>query len=65
MIQEIRWNKDLIILKINASKNKELSGKYKIQAVPALFYIKNGETVSKRQGYQSADTLEKWVFKNE
>ncbi len=56
---------DLIILKINASKNKELSGKYQIQAVPALFHIKNGETVSRRQGYQSADSLEKWVFKNE
>ena len=53
---------DLIILKINASKNRELSGKYQIQAVPALFHIKNGGTVSKRQGYQSADSLENWIF---
>ncbi|MCK5852446.1 thioredoxin fold domain-containing protein [bacterium] len=51
----------IVVLKINASKNRELSTKYAIQAVPALFHIKNGETVSKSQGYKSADNLENWI----
>jgi len=56
-----KYPNELIVLKINATKNKELSTKYQIQAVPALFHIKNGETVARSQGYQSADSLEKWI----
>jgi len=60
-----RKHKDkIIILKINASKNKELSAKYAIQAVPALFHFKNGEIISRKQGYQSADSLESWIKVN-
>ena len=56
-----KYPNELIVLKINATKNKELSAKYQIQAVPALFHIKNGKTVARSQGYQSADSLEKWI----
>ena len=56
-----KYPDELIVLKINATKNKELSTKYQIQAVPALFLIKNGKTVAKSQGYQSADSLEQWI----
>lgn len=53
---------DLIILKVNATKNRELSQKYSIQAVPALFHIKNGKVISKAQGYQPVEALEKFAF---
>jgi len=57
-----KYEDKIIVLKINASKNKELSAKYGVQAVPSLFQIKNGKTVSKNQGYQSMDSLENWLF---
>ena len=53
---------DLIILKVNATKNRELSARYGIQAVPALFHIKSGKVISKSQGYQPAAALEKFIF---
>ena len=53
---------ELTILKVNAAKNRDLSAKFGIQAVPTLIHIKNGEKVGQRQGYQSAEELKSWIF---
>ena len=54
-------NDNLIVLKVNAPKNKELSVKYNISGVPALIFIKNGKEISRKTGYQSAEKLKAWI----
>ena len=46
-----------IIAKVNVDKNPELSAKFNVRSIPALFYFKNGELVEKQNGAQSKATL--------
>jgi thioredoxin 1 len=42
-----------VVAKVNVDKNPELSAKFGVRSIPALFYFKNGELVGKQTGVQS------------
>ncbi len=41
------------IAKVNVDQSPELSAKFGVRSIPALFYFKNGELVGKQAGLQS------------
>ena len=55
-------SENLIVLKVNAPKIKELSVKFNVSGVPALLHLKNGKEVSRKVGYQSAEELKNWIL---
>lgn len=46
-----------VISKINVDNNPELSQKFNIRSIPALFYFKNGEIVGKQNGLQPINVI--------
>ena len=53
-----KYKDDFIIAKINVDKNPELSRKFKVRSIPALFFIKDGAVQEQLVGGQSAQVLE-------
>mgnify|MGYP003328258038 CR=1 FL=1 len=45
------------ILKIDVDENRELSMRYQIQAVPTLFFMKDGQIIRKTAGYMTQDEI--------
>ena len=45
------------IVKVNVDQNQELSIKFGVRSIPALFYFKNGDLVGKQQGLQSKSAI--------
>ena len=45
------------VCKVNVDEAAELAARYQITSIPAVFLIKNGETVAKSIGYKNKDEL--------
>lgn len=45
------------IAKVNVDKNPELSAKFGIRSIPALFYFKKGEVAGKQVGLQTQTVI--------
>ena len=52
---------DFIIAKVNVDENPELSQKFSIRSIPALFIIQNGTVQESMNGLQTEATLTKKI----
>jgi len=43
--------------KCNVDENPELAGKYEVQSIPTILFIKDGEVVDKMMGAQTKEAL--------
>lgn len=50
-------NNNISIAKVDVDEARELAMKYKISAIPALLFFKDGELVSTEVGFMSKDDL--------
>ena len=50
-------NDNISIAKVDVDEARELAMKYKISAIPALLFFKDGELVSTEVGFMSKDDL--------
>jgi thioredoxin 1 len=55
---------DFYVGKINVDENQQLAMKFRIQSIPALMVMKNGEVVASRVGGGSKQDLLSWVKSN-
>jgi thioredoxin 1 len=51
------YDKTAVIVKVNVDENPELSMKYGIRSIPALFYFKDGQIVDKVIGAQGKSVI--------
>lgn len=56
-------NQGWTILEINIDQFKELAGKYNVQAVPTLLFIKNKKIIETSVGFKPADQIQKIIDK--
>lgn len=49
------------IIKIDVDRNPQIAGAYQIQGVPTLMLFRNGETLWRQSGVQSAAALEQTI----
>ena len=52
---------DIVVGKINVDEQQELASLFKIQSIPALFLVKNGQIVNQTVGFQSKDSILKFL----
>jgi thioredoxin 1 len=52
---------DIEIVKVNVDLNPELSQKFQVRSIPALFFLKDGEVVDRIQGLQQKSVLQKKI----
>ncbi|WP_108868437.1 thioredoxin [Aquimarina aquimarini] len=57
----IKYKSDFIIAKVNVDKNRELSQKFSIRNIPALFFIQNGEVKENITGLQTEKELDEKI----
>ena len=48
---------DVTFVKVNVDNEEELAAKYGIMSIPAVFVIKDGETVAKTGGMQPKESM--------
>ncbi|MGN1237226.1 MAG: thioredoxin [Bacteroidaceae bacterium] len=53
-----KYDGRVIIGSCNVDENEELPAKFGVYSIPAIFYIKNGETADKTVGAVPASTVE-------
>lgn len=46
---------------IDTSADKQLAAKHGVRSVPTIVVVRNGKTVKRRAGYESADELRAWL----
>lgn len=51
----------LKVVQVDVDRNRELTARYRISSIPALFVIKGGQTVDQTVGYQSVEQLKALV----
>ncbi|MBE6132631.1 MAG: thioredoxin [Erysipelotrichaceae bacterium] len=62
VLEEIAENdENLVIMKIDTDLLPELAMEYKVSAIPALFFLKNGEVVGSSLGFLPKPQLEKLI----
>ena len=61
--QTANKNQTWTILEVDIDQFKELAGKYGIQAVPTLIFIKNKKIVEKSMGFKPAEEIQKIIDK--
>ena len=49
------------IVKVNVDENRELSKKYGVMSIPALFLFKDGKLLDSKLGYMPRELIEKWI----
>ena len=49
---------DFVIAKVNVDKNPELSQKFNIRSIPALFFIQEGEVIENINGLRTEKELD-------
>ena len=54
-------NPSIQVIKVNVDENIELSMKYSIRSIPAVFIYKNGEQVDKFVGVKSKEDIAKLI----
>ena len=65
ILKDISVNRaDIKIVKINVDDNSDLSVKYRIQSIPTMIFIKDGEVKSVKVGFSSAEDVNSWVDEN-
>lgn len=47
--------------KVDAESNPGLAERYSVRSLPTLVLLKDGEPVSERVGFQTAQALEDWI----
>lgn len=47
--------------KVDVDSSPETAGKYRVQSIPYLLFIKNGEKVAEKIGFASKDALEEII----
>ncbi len=50
------------IVKVNIDKNPQLSQRFSVRSIPALFFIKEGEVVENTMGMQTESTLDSKIM---
>lgn len=52
---------DVMVVKVDVDKNGEIcrSEPYQVRGIPQMFFVKNGEVVSRMSGYQTEDNIGK------
>jgi len=55
---------DLKIVKVNASANHTVAGRYRVQAVPTFILFNNGEVCGQFTGARSKKALATWIDSN-
>ena len=51
------YAEDVVIAKINVEENPEISAKYSVKSIPAVFLIKNATVVDRFTGVQSRSEI--------
>jgi thioredoxin 1 len=65
ILKDISSNRaDIKIVKINVDDNSDLSVKYRIQSIPTMIFINNGEVKSVKVGFSSAEDVNGWIDEN-
>jgi thioredoxin 1 len=54
----VKHEADFVIAKVNVDKNPELSQKFNVRSIPALFFIQNGEVKENFFGLRTEQELE-------
>lgn len=54
---------DAIIAKINVDENRELASMFKVQSIPALFFIKDGKVMDRVNGLVPKSVLKEKIDK--
>lgn len=52
---------ELVVLKVDTDEFKELAFDYKVSAIPALFYLKNGQVVGSSLGFMPKPQLKQMI----
>jgi len=52
---------DIEIVKVNVDLNPELSQKFQVRSIPALFFLKDGEIVDRIQGLEQKSVIQKKI----
>ena len=55
---------ELKVVKVNAAANIEVSGQYRVQAVPTFFLFSNGQVRGQFTGARSKKDLASWIDAN-
>lgn len=50
-------NENIKVAKVNVDENRDLSMKYKISAIPAIMFFKDGKVVRSEVGFMTRDDL--------
>ena len=59
----VKHESDFVIAKVNVDKNPELSQKFKVRSIPALFIIQDGEVKESVKGLQTEAALDAIIHK--
>ncbi len=57
ILEDIKANSDVEIIKVNVDEDEELANEFKIMNIPALFIYKNGQLVNKTVGLKSKENI--------
>ncbi len=57
----IKHESDFVIAKINVDNNPELSQKFQVRSIPALFFIQDGEVKESLNGLRTEKELEEKI----
>tara|TARA_B100000809_G_C15137276_1_gene531235 strand:- start:5645 stop:5974 length:330 start_codon:yes stop_codon:yes gene_type:complete len=57
----VKHQSDFIIAKVNVDKNPELSQKFKVRSIPALFFIQDGELKESLAGLRTERELDEKI----
>lgn len=52
---------DVKVIKVDCDKFVDLSSQYQIEAVPTIYYLKNGKAIKKTLGYMDKEAIERII----
>ena len=56
-------NQDIVFVQIDVNKQRELSDKYRIQAMPTVLFVKKGKEIKRIVGFKDYEALSKHAKK--
>ena len=59
----VKHESDFVIAKVNVDKNPELSQKFSVRSIPALFFIQDGEVKETLNGLRTENELDEKIHK--